>query len=142
MQNSEDGDKKYRILVIDDDVDVCEITALILRSEGFEVVSVYDPNEALENLKHETFNLVICDIVMPDINGYSLAQEIQEKFPSLPLFLISGYTYEEHINAGISASLLESLSTTLLKKPFSRDALMEKVNWYLNSKTQEPGSVA
>jgi len=56
---------KTKVLVIDDDVNICELIRLYMEKEGFEVVTVYNGSKALEVFRNEAPNIVILDIMLP-----------------------------------------------------------------------------
>ncbi len=80
-----------RILVVDDETDVCEMLVELLGSLGYEAVSTLNGKEALEALNRGKFDLVISDLKMPEIDGRSLLRSIKRKSKSLPVVIITGY---------------------------------------------------
>jgi DNA-binding response OmpR family regulator len=66
-----------RILVVDDESDICFVLESVLGENGFVVDSYDDPLTALEKFKPDFYNLVILDIRMPELNGFSLYREIK-----------------------------------------------------------------
>lgn len=90
------AEPKIRVLVVEDDMQLAEITAEAIREEGFEVVLAYRARAALEILR--TFggiDLVFSDIMMPEgMNGLQLARIIRDEFPDLPVLLTTGYSSE------------------------------------------------
>ena len=67
------------ILVVDDEKEICDLVALYLRNEGYHVFACYDGRTALEISEHETLSLAILDVMLPDIDGFTLCQKIREK---------------------------------------------------------------
>ena len=61
-----------KVVLVDDDVDFCEATKLLLESKDFEVVLAYDGREGLEKIRNEQPDLVILDVMMPEMNGYDV----------------------------------------------------------------------
>jgi CheY-like chemotaxis protein len=72
---------------------------------------------AMECLEREKFDLVLSDVVMPDIDGYQLYQAVKAKTPGLPVVLMTAFNYDkDHI---IKRSCLEGLQGVIFKKPVS-----------------------
>jgi PAS domain S-box-containing protein len=110
------------ILVVDDDLGVCQSLAELLRAQGCEVVMATSAAEALGILAHRRFDLVLSDVVMPDMDGYDLYMELKEHRPDLPVILMTGYLYDrDHV---IKRSKLAGLaSNVLFKKPIDPERL-------------------
>lgn len=70
------SDKKL-ILVVDDDPDLVEAVSMKLESQGYEVATAYDGEEALEKIKEEKPALVVLDVMMPKKNGWAVCDEIK-----------------------------------------------------------------
>jgi CheY-like chemotaxis protein len=113
----------WRILVVDDDLGVCQSLAELLRSQGCAVVVAGSASEALGKIAGARFDLVLSDVVMPDMDGYDLYMELKERRPDLPVVLMTGYLYDrDHV---IKRSKLAGLdSGVLFKKPIDPERLM------------------
>lgn len=109
-----------RVLVVDDDVGVCHSLRDLLRQEGCEVVEAHDGLDALRVLDVVPVDIVISDVVMPDLDGYDLYMEIRRRGPT-PVILMTGYYYDrDHV---IKRSRLEGLQGILFKKPIDPERL-------------------
>jgi CheY-like chemotaxis protein len=108
------------ILVVEDNVEVAEVTATLLEQLGYSVARVGNAAEALEKLKEgKRFDLLFSDIVMPNgMNGIHLAQEANERYPDLRVLLTTGYSEV--------AAAAES-RFPILRKPFELSALERAV---------------
>ena len=112
-----------RILVVDDDPGVRESCAEILRNEGVEVVQAGDGREALRCLEAEPFDLVLSDVVMPDMDGYELYVTTRERFPGTPVALMTAFYHDrDHI---LKRSRMEGLDGVLFKKPIDPQRLTQ-----------------
>lgn len=117
-----------KILLVDDETQLLTLNHNILTDHGFKVISVDSAKKALDILETETFNLLISDVIMPEMNGYELAEIVKNKYSNIKIQLISGYA--EVINVD---TVDEYLKKNILLKPFSSQPLLEKVRSILDS---------
>ena len=97
------------VLVVDDDLGVCQSLAALLRHDGCAVVVATSASDALAIIAARRFDLVVSDVVMPDMDGYDLYMELKERRPDLPVILMTGYLYDrDHV---IKRSKLAGLDT-------------------------------
>jgi len=112
-----------RILVVDDDSAVRESVAEILRDEGAVVASVGNGREAIERMRREPFDLVLSDVVMPEMDGYELFQAARREAPDTPVVLMTAFYYDQdHV---IKRSRMEGLDGVLFKKPINPERLVK-----------------
>lgn len=80
-----------KILLVDDDVEFCEAAKLLLDSEGYEVILAYDGKEGLEKARAEKPNLVILDVMMPEMNGYDVCVVVKAdpELKKIPVVLLT-----------------------------------------------------
>ncbi|MCC6766654.1 MAG: response regulator [Deltaproteobacteria bacterium] len=111
-----------RILVVDDDLGVCQSLAELLRHQGCTAVIATSALDALDIATRQRFDLVVSDVVMPDMDGYDLYMDLKERAPRLPVILMTGYLYDhDHV---IKRSKLAGLATGVLyKKPIDLERL-------------------
>lgn len=85
------------ILVADDDVNIRELVCLFLRNDGFTAVEAADGKEALDVYASVPVDLVILDIMMPVMDGWTLCKELRKTSPDLPLLILTarGETWEK-----------------------------------------------
>lgn len=78
---------KEKILIVDDEKEICELLAIYLHNDGYVVETAYDGEEALEKIKADPPDAMILDIMLEDIDGFGLCQKIRENyfFPILML---------------------------------------------------------
>ena len=104
-----------RILVVDDDLGVCQSLRDLLTQEGCDVLVATGGREALARLETEAVDLVLSDVVMPDLDGYELFQEVRARHPGLPVVLMTAFHFDkDHI---IKRSKLAGLDDVVYKKP-------------------------
>lgn len=79
-----------KILVIDDDEMIRYVITLMLESDGFEVNEAGNGKEAMDYIKKQSFDLVITDIEMPEMNGFEIINKLHKDFPNVKIVVISG----------------------------------------------------
>ena len=128
--------KGIRVLVVDDDAGVCNSLRDVLRQEHCQVFTANGGLEALKVFAKEAVDVVLSDVVMPDMDGYDLYMELKERAPQTPVVLMTAYYYDkDHV---IKRSRLEGLNQVIFKKPIDPKrlkAILEQV-----SKRAEPGA--
>jgi two-component system cell cycle sensor histidine kinase/response regulator CckA len=107
------------VLIVEDDPGVRQIVEIVLRRAGHEVVAVEGPHEALAFLNGQSnINLVLIDVVMPDMNGYELAAEIKKIAPGARIVFMSGYAPDTG---------RQPVDDNFLAKPFTTESLTHVV---------------
>src|SRR4028118_1532135 len=81
-----------KILVVDDDNDMCLLLNRFLTRQGFEVATVGNGTAAMDWLKKTAPDLVLCDFRLDDITGAELLVKIKEQHPAAPVIIITGYS--------------------------------------------------
>jgi PAS domain S-box-containing protein len=126
--------KDVRVLVVDDDAGVCNSLRDVLRGEHCTVYTANGGIEALKVFASQPVDVVLSDVVMPDMDGYDLYMELKERAPQTPVVLMTAYYYDkDHV---IKRSRLEGLNQVIFKKPIDPKrlkAILEQV-----SKRSEP----
>jgi PAS domain S-box-containing protein len=117
------------ILLVEDEQIVLDLTESILEEAGYTVVTASTPNQALEKMTRQTdpIQLMITDVVMPNMSGPNLANKIVTKFPEMKLIFMSGYTDDAVVENGFIQP-----GSAFLQKPFSPDALKTKIRELLD----------
>jgi two-component system cell cycle response regulator CpdR len=111
-----------KVLVAEDNPAVREFIVRSLSSAGFSVTSAIDGQQALDMLAAETFDVLVTDIVMPNVDGIALAMKAGQLYPALRIVMVSGYAQER-----MRAVNLESLVQKVISKPFSLEEICEAV---------------
>jgi len=102
-----------KILVVDDDRRICDLLVETLEAIGYQASGAGSARAALKKIESERFDLVISDIVMPEMSGIELLTELQKKNAALPVVMITGNAYEDVLKGARSAG-----ASALLTKPF------------------------
>jgi len=114
---------KANILIIDDDVRLCEALANSLEARGYSSVFVNDGSKAIEAMRQGRFSLVLIDVMMPGMNGVETLREIKSIDPHVTALLMSGRTTFE----GIVSEALWAGVDGMLYKPFDVDTIVEMI---------------
>jgi DNA-binding response OmpR family regulator len=108
------------VLVVDDDVSVLSVTAAILRRSGFRVVCASSPDEALGMIAlHRDIGVAIVDVVLPEMTGFDLAEELRRVAPPTRVVFMSGVR---------SDHMRQAVDDLILPKPFTGDMLVATVS--------------
>src|SRR6202453_1837651 len=119
--------KPARVLVVDDEAPVRTMIAAALERQGYTVEQAADGRYALDALELNTFNLVLTDIVMNDVNGIALLERIHALQPNLPVVMV---TAVHDISVAIDS--MRRGAYDYLLKPFEREQLLNTVERALN----------
>jgi two-component system cell cycle sensor histidine kinase/response regulator CckA len=119
-----------RILLVEDEVAVRSVAARVLLNQGYAVLEAANGHEALKVLEgmEGNIDLVLTDVVMPDMGGLELAKRLQGRWPGLKVLYMSGYAEGDKLQPGIHSS-----AQSFLQKPFSAESLMLKVRDVLDT---------
>lgn len=110
-----------KILVIEDDPDINKLLCRYLEREGYQTVAAFSGTEARLQLKLDTFDLIMLDLMLPGVSGEELICEIHNSLP-LPIIVISAKTaLEDKVNA------LKSGADDYMTKPFDREEVLARV---------------
>ncbi len=123
-----------RILIAEDEDAVRAFLIRALVHQGYEVTAVADGGEALEALQTAWFDLLLADIVMPQLDGIALALKVTKDFPDLRVVLMTGYAAEQ-----ARAHNLEALVHEVVSKPFSMAEICAVVKAALAAPARPPG---
>ncbi len=107
-----------RVLVAEDNPAVREFITRSLASVGHKISAVGDGQQALDALAREKFDVLVTDIVMPNVDGIALALKAVRLFPDLRIVMISGYAQER-----MRAHNLDALVHRIVAKPFSLEEI-------------------
>lgn len=110
------------VLVAEDNPAVREFIVRSLTSAGHKVSAVGDGQQALDMLAKENFDVLVTDIVMPNVDGIALALKAVRLFPDLRIVMISGYAQER-----MRAHNLDALVHRIIAKPFSLEEICDAV---------------
>ena len=81
-----------KILIIDDDKDMCLVLKRFLSKHGFEAIEANSGKKALEILEGTNPDLILCDFKLEDMDGTTILKNIKDKLPAVPVIIITGYS--------------------------------------------------
>ncbi len=112
---------KYKILVVDDDENICELLRLYLENEGFETVVAFDGEEAVEKAQKCLPDLILLDIMMPKLDGWQVCREIR-KTSETPIIMITakGEVFDKILGLELGAD-------DYVTKPFDTKEVIARV---------------
>ncbi|MFT3753279.1 MAG: two-component regulator propeller domain-containing protein [Paludibacter sp.] len=124
LPNAPIAGKKYKILVIDDNDDIREFLTQKL-NPYFEVITAEDGDMGIKRSMENDPDLIICDVMMPGMNGFELTKKLKDDFATchIPVILLTAYISDEHHTEGVQAG-----ADAYISKPFSMSHLMLQIN--------------
>ena len=113
-----------QILVIEDDPTQRMLTAAVLRSAGYEVVEAVDGSEGLEMARQSAPDLIVCDVMMPGLNGYKVVDALKKEptLANVPVILLTAMANRSHVRVGMVSG-----ADDYLFKPFRATELRQSV---------------
>ena len=104
----------YKILVVDDEEPMRKLIVSLLSPKGHQCVTANNGREALDKFMETKFDALITDIVMPEMDGITLTEELSKHYQNLPVMVMTGYTEEYSAETAIASGARE-----FINKPFS-----------------------
>ena len=113
---------RIKILLVEDEKMLAEILSDTLSDRDFDVHLAYDGIHALEVIKKEPFDVIVSDVMMPNLDGYSLAKKLRNEGCNTPILFLTALSATEDVVKGF-----ETGGNDFLKKPFAIDELIVRV---------------
>ena len=113
---------KIKILIVEDEQMLAEILSDTLSDRNFDVHLAYDGLQALVAVKKESFDVIVSDIMMPNLDGYSLAKKLRSEGYNTPILFLTARSATEDVVKGFEVG-----GNDFLKKPFAIDELIVRV---------------
>ena len=114
-----------KILIVDDDKNICELLDIYLRSEGYETVFAYDGSEAVTTAKRESPDLILLDVMMPVINGWEACKLIRN-FSDVPIIMLTALDTLDNKIQGLNIG-----ADDYIVKPFEPTEVIARINAHL-----------
>jgi len=114
-----------RVLIVDDDELILIALKELLKPQGYEVETVARGNEALAKLERESYDLLILDVIMPEMDGFELCRKIRgnDRHKDTPIIFLTAKSREEDRQKGMEVG-----ATLFLSKPISPDKLLALIS--------------
>lgn len=116
-------DKKFSILLVEDEENLQEALKLNLELEGYEITSAYDGAEALKAVTKEHFDLIILDVMLPELDGITVCETIRLSNPDIPILILSAKNSSADRVLGLKKG-----ADDYLTKPFNLEELLLRVD--------------
>src|SRR5689334_8757527 len=123
-----------KILVIDDDRDICLLLKRFLTKHNFEVAEVYAGKKALELMNVFTPDLVMCDFRLDDMDGATLLVKIKEQLPDVPVIIMTGYS-----DIKVAVEVMKLGAFDYIGKPLFPDEILLTIKKALQNKKDAAG---
>jgi two-component system, OmpR family, alkaline phosphatase synthesis response regulator PhoP len=117
------ADKKFSILLVEDEENLQEALKLNLELEGYSVSSAYDGTQALKMAEQEYFDLLILDVMLPELDGITVCETVKLKTPDMPILILSAKNSSADRVLGLKKG-----ADDYLTKPFNLEELLLRVN--------------
>ena len=126
------------ILLVEDEENLHEALKLNLELEGYEITSAFDGTKALQKIEEEYFDLIILDVMLPEVDGISITETIRVKNNDVPILILSAKNTSADRVLGLKKG-----ADDYLTKPFNLEELLLRVQKLIekNKKMQEKDSV-
>jgi two-component system response regulator VanR len=124
------GDMEHKILVVDDEREIADLVEVYLKNEGYPVFKAYNGVDALKIVEKESLSLAVLDVMLPDIDGFTLCQQIR-KDHFFPILMLSAKVEDMDKIMGLTLG-----ADDYITKPFSPPELVARVNTQLRRYTR------
>ena len=116
-------EKKRKVLIVDDNRDLCEMLKDVLEMENFKVDFALNGAQAVQLMRAMKFDVVLLDIKMPGMDGIQTYEKLKALAPNVPVIMITAYAVEELIKEAMNLGAFAAL-----KKPFDFEELLETID--------------
>lgn len=113
---------KGRILVVDDESTICELITEVLRISDYEYAVASDGVTALNEIRKNHFDLIILDVNLPKMDGFTVLEKVRESAPTQPIIMISARTEKNDVTHGLRLG-----ADDYIRKPFSVEELLLRI---------------
>jgi two-component system OmpR family response regulator len=124
--------RKYKVLLCEDDTNLGMVLKNYLELNDYDVILERDGRLGLAAFQREKFDICLLDVMMPNMDGFKLAEEVRDVDPDMPLFFLSAKTMKEDIIAGYKLG-----ADDYITKPFDSDVLLLKIKAILKRGEEE-----
>ncbi|NPA24198.1 MAG: sigma-54-dependent Fis family transcriptional regulator, partial [Deltaproteobacteria bacterium] len=111
--------RNLHIMVVDDEQSMCDFLEITLKRSGYQVSCFTDAFAAVESLEHESYDLVVCDLKMPSMNGLEMLRTVKKKSPATEIIMITAFA-----STGTVIEAMKSGAFDYISKPFKIDEIL------------------
>jgi two-component system, NtrC family, response regulator HydG len=126
-----------KILIVDDDVDICNLLSKFLTRHGYEVHSSHTGSQAIEFLKKQKVDLVLCDFRLGDMDGSQVLTKVKELLPEAQVIIITGYS-----DIKIAVNVIKAGAYDYVTKPLLPDEILHTIKKALDTPVEHPAMAA
>jgi len=121
--------RKKRILIVEDEESLVKLETLLLTVKGFEVIAAFTGQMAIDKIGVEAFDLVLLDIMLPDIDGFEVCRQIRNdpRTANVPIIVLTGKDTQDDHDKGVLSG-----ADAYLVKPFKSAMIIEEINRLLS----------
>jgi twitching motility two-component system response regulator PilG len=121
--------RKKRVLVVEDEESLLKLETILLTVKGFEVIGAITGKMAIDKIGVEEFDLVLLDIMLPDIDGFEVCRQIRKdpRTTNVPIIMLTGKKSQEDHDKGVSCG-----ANSYLVKPFKSAMIIDEINKLLS----------
>ena len=119
-----------KILIVDDEQEIADVVELYLRNENYSVIKCYNGRDALQRIQEEAPDMAILDVMLPDIDGFTILRKIREKY-TFPVIMLTAKTEYRDKITGLTMG-----ADDYIPKPFNPLELVARVKAQMRRYTQ------
>lgn len=122
--------QKKRILVVEDEVSLLKLETILLTIKGFEVVGAFNGSMAISKIDSEHFDLVLLDVMLPDIDGFEVCRYIRNspRTANVPVVMLTAKKSQEDRERGIICG-----ANSYINKPFKSSIIIDEITTLLSA---------
>jgi len=122
--------RKKRILVVEDEESLLKLETILLTVKGFEVIGAVSGSMAIEKIDSEVFDLVLLDIMLPDIDGFEVCRQLRKdpRTATVPIIMLTGKKTQDDHDRGVLCG-----ANSYLVKPFKSAMIIDEINRLLTA---------
>jgi DNA-binding NtrC family response regulator len=129
-------ENEIRILIVDDEVGMCDFLSYYLNNHGFEVQTALNGDQAINCFEKGSFQLVLADIMMPTLDGLEMLRRIKALDPNVVVIMMTAYASLDKAMKAIKYGAAD-----LLVKPFETHTLLATIQRSIGKSNPSPGSI-
>lgn len=117
--------RKKRVLIVEDEESLLKLETILLTVKGFEVIGAYTGKMAIDKIGVEEFDLVLLDIMLPDVDGFEVCRQIRKdpRTATVPIIMLTGKKAQEDQDRGVLCG-----ANSYLVKPFKSAMIIAEIN--------------